>query len=94
MTLTRIADRLQEMADDLQKTIDTPVPNVYELAMRQFPASPTNNAREIVKSKLERMSKNPNDRTAKELDDFGFSVDWDDRTDHIDEIEQNNGTEE
>ncbi len=87
MTLTRIANRLQEMADNLQKTIDTPVPNVYELAMRQFPASPTNNAREIVKSKLERMHKSPNDRTAQELDALGFSVDHDDRIDHIDEIE-------
>lgn len=63
-------------------------PNVFELVMRQFPASSTNNARAIVKEKLERMSKSPNDRLAKELDNLGFSVDWDDRADHIDEIEE------
>ena len=58
--------------------------NHFEQIMSQFPPSSTNNAREIVKSKLERMSKNPNDRTAKELDDLGFSVDHDDR-DHMGE---------
>lgn len=60
----------------------------FHTVMAQFPLSSTNNAREIVKSKLERMRTNPNDRTAKELDNLGFSVDFDDRADHIDEIER------
>lgn len=58
--------------------------DAYEMALSQFPPSSVNNSRAIVKEKLERMSKNPNDRTAKELDNLGFSVDHDDR-DHMGE---------
>jgi len=82
------------MADNLQKTIDTPVPNVFELAMRQFPASPTNNAREIVLSKCRSMSKSQNDAKAHELDNLGFSVDFDDRSGHMGEWEQSDFSKE
>lgn len=62
--------------------------NYFEQVMSQFPLSSTNNARAIVKSKLERMSKSPNDRNAQELDALGFSVDHDDRADRAGEWQE------
>lgn len=61
--------------------------DAYQTALDQFPASPTNNGREIILGKCKSMSKSPNDAKAKDLDALGFSVDHDDRIDHIDEIE-------
>ncbi len=57
----------------------------YQIAMSQFPASHTNNSRELVIGKTKSFSKNPNNAKAKELDSFGFSVDHDDRIDHMGE---------
>lgn len=52
-----------------------------EEALQDFPPPTINNARSIVREKLLSFQENPNDRKAQELDNLGFSVDWDDYRD-------------
>ena len=61
---------------------------MYDDILQNFPPPSQNNARAIVREKLVRMHESPNDRTAKELDTLGLSVDFDDYFGHIDEIER------
>lgn len=73
---------------------DVPMPNSYQTALSQFPASPTNNGREIVLSRCKSMSKSPNNAKARDLDNLGFSVDHDDRIDHMGEWEESDFSKE
>lgn len=84
---------IQEQANNLQKLIDTPVPNVFDV-MAQFPPSSTNNARAIVLKAVKDYQQCPCDRHAAVLENYGFSVDHSDRADHADEYNHNHGTEE
>ena len=64
--------------------------DAYETAMSQFPASSTNNARKIVLEACADFERCPCDRHAQILENYGFSVDHNDRADHAGEwIESN-----
>lgn len=68
---------------DVHKSLDA-----YEIALSQFPASSTNNARRIILDKIKSFQESPSDRKAKELEELGFSVDFSDYFDKYDEIER------
>lgn len=48
--------------------------------LKQFPPSSTNNSREIVRGKLERMKKFPSEKLAQDIEKLtGIDVDWNDQ---------------
>ena len=50
--------------------------NNMEEILKDFPPSSQNNARSIIKEKLERFKKFPSERLAQELESYGIAVDF------------------
>ena len=67
--------------------------DAYQSALDQYPASATNNGRKIVLEAVKDFERCPCDRHAAVLDNYGFSVDHSDRSDHADSYDQNNDPE-
>ena len=77
---------LDDMCAKLQEAVDSK-DQVLE-ALEKLPPSYINNSRSILMAAVKAFEENPNDRNRHRLEDFGLSVDHDDRIDHMGEYEQ------
>ena len=77
---------IADASEALRHTLDNK-DQVLE-ALEKLPPSYINNSRSILMAAVKAFEENPNDRNRHRLEDFGLSVDHDDRIDHMGEYEQ------